>query len=356
MSTVAVFFGGASCESEVSVITGMHVCNLLRGGKYRVVPVYLPPEGGMVTGKMRAVGDVLAQGLLPVRLSGSTLVKNKGKGRVVARFDVALNCCHGGMGEDGTLSALFAWNGVLTASPRMPESALFMDKSLTKLVAMGLGIDVAPSVTVWEGEDVDVEKVKFPLVVKPARLGSSIGVQVVRTPEELSAAMDFAMTLDDHVLLEQYFEAKRDVNCAAVRMGDKVLLSPLEEVFSSGDVLSFTEKYEQGKGSRIPADLPEGVGKSIEDATRRIYEALGMQGVVRADFLVVGERAYFNELNMVPGSLAGYLFSSSLSEMRKFYEAVLDDALARPVQKRRILRTGILSRGVFSGAKGCKRR
>ena len=153
MPTVGVFFGGRSSESEVSVITGLLACNLLRSGRDRVVPVYLPPEGGMVTGRLRAVEDVLARKkLVRVRLAGKTLVR-EGSGRAAARLDAALNCCHGGMGEDGTLAALFAWNGLPSASPALAESAVFMDKWLTKIAARGLSLPVAPAALVREGGD-----------------------------------------------------------------------------------------------------------------------------------------------------------------------------------------------------------
>ena len=327
MPTVGVFFGGRSSESEVSVITGLLACNLLRSGRDRVVPVYLPPEGGMVTGRLRAVEDVLARKkLVRVRLAGKTLVR-EGSGRAAARLDAALNCCHGGMGEDGTLAALFAWNGLPSASPALAESAVFMDKWLTKIAARGLSLPVAPAALVREGGDggAAAEEVGYPLVVKPVRLGSSIGVSVVRAKEELSAALALAFSLDRAALLERYFPQKRDVNCAAAYLDGEVRLLVTEDK----------------EGREISRQL--------------VHDFNGTSGVVRADFLVVGDEVYFNELNMVPGSLAGYLFGGSLIEVRGFLEALVAEAL-RPVREKRIVTTGILTRGVFSGGKSCKRR
>ncbi len=366
MPSVAVFFGGASNESEVSVITGMLAVNLLRGSKYTVVPVYLPPSGGMATGDFKGVEDFAKTELraTPVRLEGKRLVRAGRHAKTVAEIDVALNCCHGGMGEDGTLAALLAWNGVPSASPDAPSCGVFMDKSLSKLAAAGLGIPVAPSFTVreqaWRAGETDAESLAqslgYPLVVKPAKLGSSIGVRVARGSAALRSALSFAFGLDDSAVVERYFERKRDINCAAYRRRGKVLLSPCEEVFSGGDVLSFSEKYEQGKGSKLPADLPESLAERIRGYTKTLYEAFGMQGVVRADFLVSGDDAYFNELNMVPGSLAGYLFGSSLAEVKAFYLSLIDEALSRPVVRKRIIHTGILEGPLFSGSKSCKRR
>ena len=163
MPSVAVFFGGASNESEVSVITGMLAVNLLRGSKYTVVPVYLPPSGGMATGNFKGVEDFAKPELraTPVRLEGKRLVRTGRHAKTVAEIDVALNCCHGGMGEDGTLAALLAWNGVPSASPDAPACGVFMDKLLSKLAAAGLGIPVTPSFTVreqaWRAGETDAD-------------------------------------------------------------------------------------------------------------------------------------------------------------------------------------------------------
>lgn len=368
MPTVAVFFGGVSSESEISVITGMFAVNLLRGTQYAVVPVYLPPEGGMVTGNFRSVEDFSSRSALkctPVAPEGRTLVRTDRRRKPVAVIDVALNCCHGGMGEDGTLAALLAWHGVPSASPAAAPCAAFMDKTTAKIFAAGLGIPVAPSVTImetaWKTRAEDVlaqaeENPGYPVVVKPARLGSSIGVQVARDGAALSAALSSAFALDGKALVERYFPEKRDINCAAYRRCGKIVLSPCEEVFSGGDVLSFREKYEAGRGSRFPAELPAELSERIQSYTRMLYEAFEMRGVVRADFLVAGGDVYFNELNMVPGSLAGYLFGASLAEVRRFYLALLEEALAQPAVPRKIIHTGILDGALFSGAKSCKRR
>ena len=362
--TVAVFFGGRSNEAEISVITGMYAVNLLRGTAFRVLPVFLPPEGGMRCGNWRKVSEFAGDvGGVSVTFVQGGLARC-GKTRRSERIDVALNCCHGGMGEDGTLAALLAWYGIPSASPGVPEGALFMDKALTKIALAGLGIAAAPAFCVTEHafaaapEETYARAAAFgyPVVVKPARLGSSIGLTVVHGEEMLSDALSLAFTLDDKALIERYFPDKRDVNCAACRCGDEVRVSACEEVFSGGELLSYAEKYEAGKGSQCPADLPEHVTERIRSDTRRLYEAFGMHGVVRADYLVAGDAVYFNELNTVPGSLAGYLFADTLAGIRRFFTELLEEALRNPPVQKTVIRTGILRESVFSGEKGCKRR
>lgn len=357
--SLAVFFGGNSNEHDISVITGMLAVNLLRE-TYDVLPVYLPREGGMAVGKeLYSVADFRVdtrKKLTPVYLRGQTLVTAKGK--PLKHIDCALNCCHGGMGEDGTLSALFRWNGVKSASPEMPVSAAFMDKVLTKIAAAGLGIPVAKWACVREGERFTELPTSFPVIVKPARLGSSIGISVARNIEELEKALALAFRLDDSALIEEYFQDRRDLNCAARSSGAGFEVSEVEEVFSHGEILSFSEKYE-GTGARtsqIPAEIPQKTTKRAKEYTRRIAEQFGVRGVVRADFLLVGDTLYFNELNTVPGSLACYLFGESLTQSKEFLISLIEDALARREQKKEVLTTGILERGVFAGGKGSKRR
>lgn len=356
---VGVFFGGRSNEHEISVITGMYAVNLLRGAGYKVLPVYLPRGGGMTAAdKARGVEDFRRPDYPPVVLDGRDVLTKK-KGKKIARLDCALNCCHGGAGEDGTLSAIFDWNNIPSASPGQTASGVFMHKGYSKIAAQGLDIPVARSFCVREGEDAEAraEELGYPVIVKPARLGSSIGVHVARDGKELSEALALAYRLDSAALIEAYFSEKRDLNCAACRVGGEIKLSPVEEVFSSGDILSFSEKYEEGSGkkSELPANIPEEIVHKIQEYTRTVYGSFDITGVVRADFLLAGEEVYFNELNTVPGSLSCYLFGEKLTDARAFVVSLVEEALARKETEREIIVTGILEKPLFSSGKGKRR-
>lgn len=368
MRTLAVFFGGKSNEREISVITGLLAVNLLRD-VYRVVPVYLGEESGVMytSDEMRSVADFRApKKFHSVRLEGRKLVRADRRNKTVAVLDAAFICCHGGMGEDGTLSALLDWNGVPNASPGTPVSAVFMNKEFSQIAARGLGIPTVESFTVGEREWVADEtavlaraqQFGYPVIVKPSRLGSSIGVKVARNGEEMKKALGLAFRLDDGALSERYLPNKRDINCAAYRRGGEIVVSACEEVFSDGEILSFSEKYE-GTGARksvFPAELPAETAEEIRAYTRLLYESFHVRGIVRADFLISEGRAYFNELNTVPGSLACYLFGESLTRSRDFLVSLVEEALAAPPQTKETLISGILDANVFSGGKGCKRR
>ena len=360
--TVAVFFGGNSNEHEISVITGMLAVNLLRASEFRVLPVYLPREGGMLSSTdMLAVADFRegAYRRFPAVELGKGVLIDAKKRKRAEKIDCALNCCHGGAGEDGTLAALLRWYQIPSASPDTPISSIFMDKAISKYAVRGLGIPCALSGVVKEGEDGEnvAEMLGYPVIVKPARLGSSIGIKVAHDSGELKKALDLAFELDSCALLEEYFADKRDLNCAVCRVNGEIKLSPVEEVFSSEDILTFSEKYE-GDGARtsaLPADIPEETAKKVQDITKQIYEAFGGAGVMRADFLLVEDRVYFNELNTVPGSLSCYLFAPKLSEAKNFLVSLIGEGM-KPKKEKAVVKSGILERGVFSGGKGSKRR
>lgn len=358
--TVAVIFGGSSNEREISVITGMLAVNLL-WEKYCVVPVYWGEDGRWYSSTdMRSVTDFkhFSPKKFPaVVLEGKRLLSEKKRKKTVAVLDCALNCCHGGFGEDGTLAALLARNGVPFASPPVAVSALFMNKAYGKIAARGLGIPVVEGFSVREGEDASAraKELGYPVIVKPVHLGSSIGIRVAKNEAELLEALELSFTLDDCALVEAYLQGKRDINCAAYNRGADIVLSPCEEVFSDGAILSFADKYE-GTGARqsvIPAELPKELSERIRGYTRLIYESFDVRGVVRADFLVADGKVYFNELNTVPGSLASYLFGSSLTEARDFIAGLVEEA--KPPLERTVLSSGILDSGVFAGGKACKK-
>lgn len=363
MKTVAVFFGGKSNEREISVITGTYAVNLLKGAGYHAVPVYIAEDRIFYSSdKMNRVDyfrDFRPDKRCAVELSFGRLVRAGKPKKTVLNIDCALNCCHGGMGEDGTLSALLRFYRIKSASPETEVSSVFMDKTLTKIAARGLDIPVVPSASLTEGENAQKAfALGFPVIVKPARLGSSIGIKVAGSKEELQSALDEAFRFDSVLLIERYLPDRRDINCAAFRKGNEIVVSDCEEVFSQSEILSFAEKYEGGgdRKSVMPAELTDKTADKIKEYVKRIYEAFRVHGVVRADFLVSGKEVYFNELNTVPGSLATYLFGQRLTDARDFLSALIEDALSRNLEEKETVSSGILNTDVFSGAKACPTR
>lgn len=362
LKKIAVVFGGGACEKEISVITGTFACNLLRGGKYDVLPVFLDENYDAYTSSsFFEIGafkekDFLKKARRIVANGGGVYELNGKSKRLKKICDLqgALNCCHGGLGEGGGVSALFEMQGVPLASPSTAPSAVCMDKALTKLVAKGLNIPVVDGIRVKECDYRKrgrfllknmIRRLKFPVIVKPNRLGSSIGIAVANDEEQVKNALEAAFALDDCVVIERFLVGKKDVNCAAYSLGGEIYVSEAEEAFSSYDgVYGFEQKYikkEQKSGGRV---LLSGILRQrIRGYTKTIYKKLNMSGVVRVDYLVQGEKVYLSEVNTVPGSLAYYLFCDRISEAKAFFEALIDDAIERAgAEKKKILSTGVL--------------
>ena len=370
MRKVAVVFGGRSCENEISVLTGVFTLNILDRSAYQLFPVYIHTDGGFYTSpKMFSVETFQDGGCEKFQKiffnQGTMYALNEKKGKVKAVFqpDVILNCCHGGLGEGGGVSALAEWNKIPLASPDITPSAVFMDKCLTKVVLRGLNI---PTVDYIRVNETDYRKrgafllkriesrLKYPVIVKPAHLGSSIGISVANNEQEAKRAIERAFALDGRILIEKYLANKFDVNCAAYSMSGEIIVSEPERAFGDG-VYSFEDKYVkrttdgvQGKGEMHTNKggryaLNKELRDKIRAYTRTVYKRMDLKGVVRMDFLVSGNAPYLCEVNTVPGSLAYYLFCERVTDARAFFSALIEDAVKNYTDnEKKILSTGIL--------------
>ncbi|MBP5242156.1 MAG: ATP-grasp domain-containing protein, partial [Clostridia bacterium] len=195
----------------------------------------------------------------------------------------------------------------------------------------------------------------YPVIVKPARLGSSIGVKVAQDRNELTNAVESGFSFDKTLLIEQYLPDKRDINCAAYALNGKIFVSECEEPLSQEEILSFKEKYLDGGKTRravFPANIPKAVAEEVKFYTEKLYKTLSLSGMVRADFLLSGEKVYFNELNTVPGSLAYYLFSPKISHAKRLFESLIAEAIATYSKPTLLPETGILTQATALGSFG----
>lgn len=364
MKRVAVFFGGKSCENEISVLTGVFALNLLDVGKYAPLPVYIHTDGTFYTSPKMTNLDVFKRedfsSFKQIFFEGGNVYAfnpSKTKIKCLGKADVALNCCHGGWGEGGGVSALMEMNGIPLASPSMTPSGVFMDKALTKLVAKALNVPTLEYIRVNETEYRKRGKfllksigsrLKYPVVVKPASLGSSIGVSLAENEEEAEKAIEAVFQFDDKALVERFLQGKRDVNCAAYSLDGEIYVSEPEEAYGT-KIYSFADKYLKDK-TEIPASVSKAGGRDemsadlrekIRSATRTLYRRMDLKGIVRMDFLASGEEFYLGEVNTVPGSLAYYLFCERASDAKNLFSDLIEDAAKHDSQKK-ILSTGIL--------------
>jgi len=377
MKKVAVLFGGKSCEREISVLTGVFVANVLSRSGFEPIPVYfhsdLKAYSAPEFARVEAFKDFEPEKYSRVLFEGGSLYKyNEKRGRLkfLAKVDVAINCCHGGWGEGGGVSALMEQNNVPLASPTLAPSGVFLDKSLTKILSKGLEIPTLPYLRVSECDylkrgaflvkNIGV-RLGYPVVVKPNSLGSSIGITLATTEEEAKKALELAFRLDEVAIVEKYLEGKSDVNCAAYCVDCEIVVSEPEIASSGEGVYTFSDKYLKdkgllsGSGESEDGGMDEETVKKIKRYTKTLYKKSGSTGVLRVDYLVRGKEVYLSEVNSVPGSLAYYLFCERLTDARAFFTDLLTEALSKSEKEEKtLLETGVLNT-VRIGGKRSKR-
>ena len=311
---IGILFGGRSYEREISVITAVQAAACLRG-QAEIFPIYADDgEFYWVRGEL----DLRAFATGKIKKKKASFGKRNGKGvLVVGRkkkpLDCVLMCCHGGEGENGTFSALMDLYDLSYTAPSLLPSALTMDKRMTKILCDQNGFSASNAVWGRRGDDL-IEKARslvYPLIVKPARLGSSIGIEIAHDESELIRALALAFSFDTDVLVEEVIEDAVELNCAAFSEGGEVVVGAVESPRSWHEFLTFEEKYEGGKyksgGNRI---VTGALADRVKVETERIYRAFELFGIVRVDYLYSEKEdiLYLNEINSQPGSLAYYLF------------------------------------------------
>lgn len=364
MKNIAVFFGGESVEHDISVITGVLTANSLDKRKFNAIPVYADNEGRWFTGEYLLNPDNY-KAFEYKKVKRVTLVAGEKslftvKGKKIKKYcDIyaAINCMHGERGEDGTLAGIAELCKIPLASPSVLPSAVSMDKVFTKYAMKGLGIKTLPFFTAESvGEAVRTKpRFGFPVIVKPARGGSSIGIKSAATEAEIKSAAAYALRFGKRVIVEPKLKDFIEINCAAYGDGEKICVSECERPKGGGDILSFGDKYISGE-RQFPADIEEAFSRKIKETTKKIYEKLGFRGAIRIDYFLCGGDVYLNEINAVPGSLAYYLFCKKTADfgelLTRLIEVSVSEFSSASTEKRRF-DSGILS-GL--GSKGAKNK
>ncbi|MDQ7027722.1 MAG: D-alanine--D-alanine ligase family protein [Anaerolineae bacterium] len=386
---VGVIFGGRSVEHDVSIVTGHQIMNAFDTTKYEVVPIYVTHDGKWFTGaplcdienfkdgEITSYDGVKSAILSPdVRHHG--LIVNPLAGRFskseIRRLDVLFPAVHGTHGEDGTLQGLFELADIPYVGYATLGSALTNDKILTKQVLKQNDIPVLDSIFFTRSEWLNkpesiLQRLKdgfgYPMFVKPATLGSSIGITRVDDESLLRPAIDIAANFDRRILVEPAVTDGIEINCAVMGYGDDIQTSVLEQPLSWSDFLAFEDKYLRGnEGMKsadriIPAPLSDDLTRRIKDLSIQAFKAVDGRGIVRIDYLVKPDsnEVYLNELNTMPGSLSFYLWrETNLSD-----SAVVDKlvTLARDAyaDKRRNMydyKTNLVALAAGRGLKGAK--
>lgn len=318
MKSLCVVFGGQSAEHDISIITGMQLCNKIKS-KYKVQKLYLGLDNKFyLATDIDDISYFLHKGEIKLKqvIIFNNAVYHAGVFlKKLFDIDAVINCCHGGVGENGNLAAFFEVNHISYTSANPLSSQIAMDKNLAKCLVG----DIVPTVKgvkiTKHNYNYAEELVKdFPdsLIVKPNSLGSSIGVGVCNK-ENFKEQIDAIFLLNDDVLVEEEITDMIEYNQAVVFDGANLIASAIESPHASHDVLTFNDKYrgkQKGKDRELPARISKQLAEKITSVSKQIYTRLNMNGVVRIDYIYnkSTKTLYFNEINTIPGSLAFYLF------------------------------------------------
>lgn len=357
---VGVIFGGHSVEHEVSVITGMQVMENIDKSKYEVVPIYITKEGKWLTGsslfEFKNYKDNNFKDAKQIIFSQNVNDHNIylhpdsigmfGK-KVLDKLDIIFPAIHGTNGEDGTVQGLFELINIPYVGGGVLSSSVGMDKILMKDVYKSYSLPIVDYMwfyrSDWVSDKEEVlnkieEKIGYPIFVKPANLGSSIGINKAKDRESLEYAIEIAVNYDRKIIIEKAVESPREINCAVLGYDNEVKTSLCEEPIGWTEILSFEDKYvksnnknggkSSGETRRIPADIDDVLKVKIEDLAKQAFTAIDGRGTSRIDFLLDKDNnVYINEINTLPGSIGFYLWEGKGIQMGKLIDKMIEIAI-----------------------------
>lgn len=385
---VAVFFGGRSPEHDVSVVTGLQVMSAIDETAYEAFPVYIAPDGEWRTGEvLRHRSNYLLKPETLKQTQAVTLDMHAARGgRLIPRdtglfakakpieFDIAMPCFHGLYGEDGNIQGLFELTNIPYTGMRTLASSVLMDKAATKKILASAGIPMLPYAVISrpdKGYMVPAEEIekqtkdlKFPCIIKPVHLGSSIGVAKVKDASEIKATLPAIFEYDDAAILEPFVENLVEYNVAVSKAFGGLKTSAIERPKTTQELLDFKQKYLSGGdnksgnkmdgGTKQPGAISQGMlsltrelnpeldpktAQSIQNFAAAMFESLGGTGAPRIDFIgnsKTGE-IWLNEVNPIPGSFGYFLWEAAKDPIlfTDFLTGLLEEALLE--NRKRIL-------------------
>lgn len=361
-TNIGVFFGGRSTEHEISVISASQAMHAINRDKYDVTPIYITKQGRFYSGdalfdvsNYRDIPSLLKQCqevyLRPVFGDYNVYLVKKPflRSAVLTTLNVVIPVLHGSNGEDGIFEGVLETIGIPYAGCNTLSSANGMDKITMKQILQANDVPVVNYTWFTDKQwfaqrGKIVEKIEttlhYPVIVKPANLGSSVGIGRAANREQLIEKIEDAERYSSRIIVEHMVEQLQEINCSVLGDCDEYQMSVLEEPIKSGDILSYEDKYMGGsKGAkgmqasekRIPADLPDDVTARIKFLAGETFRVLSCHGVSRVDVIVdnADGRIYVNEINTIPGSLSFYLWEATGIGFEELMDRLVKLALRR---------------------------
>lgn len=353
---ILIIYGGQSCEHDISIITACLAKGYFDG---QIISAYLDKQNrcflvpNNLTPSKHTYAKLNKQLLFCFGERRVAVCKGK-KIKKYLNVDVVVNCCHGVCGEDGTIAGICQLLDVPIVGSNLLSSATAMDKIATKqaLRAIGMPTVAGKRITVeqYQNGTYSTGNLGYPVIVKPNKLGSSIGITLCHNKSQLKQALEIAFRYDNVVLCEKALTSFYEINCSAMRVDGAVQTSQVDAPITTHDLLTFEDKYvANGKLSTVTNDIDSDIATTAKVMTEQIYQQLGFGGVVRVDYLVdkVTNKIYANEVNSIPGSLAYGLWSNTYSA-KTFGKVLIEQALVDYQQNHQLEHT--FTSSVLSGA------
>lgn len=364
---IGIFFGGNSVEHEVSIISALQAYHAIDHEKYDVLPIYITKDNKMYVGfDIGNIENYKNIDLLIERSQRVILVSEHNQVRLIKYplhifsksydyLDLAFPIVHGSNVEDGTLISMFKMVNLPFVGSDIVASAVGIDKQIMKDVLKSHDLPVLDYLS-FNRHDYNIgiediihralEKLGYPLIIKPANLGSSIGITKVNNKKEFIQAIDYAFEFTNKIIVERCITNLREINCSVLGNYDGAIASECEEPILSHDILSYEDKYlnknSKSKGMtslnrKLPADISASLKKEIQDYAIKTFDILGCSGVTRIDFILEGKKVYINEINTIPGSLSFYLWKESGIEYPELLDRLIKAAIKENQNKQKII-------------------
>lgn len=386
---VGVIFGGETVEHEVSIISALQAIKNLDESKYEIIPIYISKDRTWYTGHILLDIETFkdfnnvkkyAKKVTLYKKENSYLLQcTTGLFRKdITDIDVILPVVHGNNVEDGTLAGYLDTIGVPYVGSHVLGAALGQDKVAMKQIMASNDIPVVDYTWFFDNEyteDKDkilknIKKVGYPVVVKPATLGSSVGITYVKSEKDIEEALETAISYDTKVVVEKAVENLVEVNDSVLGSYEYQKVSPIEEVMGEDEILSYADKYlgnakKTGSASKgmastsriIPARISDKLTNEIHECSKKVFRIMNFSGVCRIDYLIDSktQKFYVNEPNTIPGSLSFYLWKEAGMKYSDLLDEMIQIAIKEYKHKSKKVRSfdsNILEG--FNGSKGCK--
>lgn len=340
---VGFIYGGVSTEHEISIISAIQAINNIDKEKYDVVPIYISKEGNFYTGNilkniesykdLNSLIKKLTEVVIIKKDNTFCLIKTKLPYNAISTIDIFFPVVHGYGTEDGAIAGYLETIGAPFTESDIYASVVGQDKVIQKALLKENGINVTDYIYFYESDYLkneekvllSIDALSYPVIVKPARLGSSVGITKVKNKKDISSAIENALNYDEKIIVEKVVDNLKEYNCSTIGDNFNYEASLIEEVKANDGILSFNDKYltnSKAKGMAsakriINPKISKNLKEEIINISIKASKVLNTNGVVRIDYLYdeKNKKLYLNELNIIPGSLSFYLWDIPYKDM-----------------------------------------